>query len=112
MLLVAIVLFIIAALFGLFVLVHILRNKPTPKAFVFIHGSIAVIAVLIVAYATFLRANPWLIASLSVFIIAALGGLTLFSFDMSKKPIPKLLAVVHPLVAVIGLLILIAYVIQ
>jgi hypothetical protein len=113
MLVTAIVLFIVAAVFGLIILTAILRNQPTPKPVVFIHGPIAATALLLVIiYMVTKGASPLLITSIVLFILAALGGLTLFTIDMSKRPIPKLLAMLHPLVAVAGLIVLIIYVLQ
>ena len=50
-----------------------------------------------------------LLASLAIFIVAALGGFVLLTLDTLKKRIPKPLAIIHPLVAVAGLIILIIY---
>ena len=103
MLIAAIILFIIAAIFGLIVLTAILKDKPTPKAAVITHGPIAAIALIIVIiYAVMGHMHPLLITSIVLFVLAALGGLTLFTIDMRKKPIPKLLAVLHPILAVIA----------
>jgi hypothetical protein len=57
-------------------------------------------------------ASPLLLTSIILFILAALGGLTLFTIDMKHKPIPKFLALLHPLLAVIGLIVLIIYALQ
>lgn len=113
MLITAVILFIIAAIFGLIVLTAILKDKATPKAAVFTHGPIAAIALIIVIiYAVMGHMHPLLITSIVLFVLAALGGLTLFTIDMRKKPIPKLLAVLHPILAVIALITLIVYVLQ
>lgn len=112
MLYVAIALFVIAAIFGLIILNAILNNTPTPKPVVLIHGGVAVAALLIVIYFSATTRGPAPVASLTLFLIAAAGGLTLFIFDMLKKPVPKFLAVLHPLIAVCGLLALIVFVIQ
>lgn len=113
MLISAIVLFIIAAIFGLIILTSILKNKPTPKPIVFIHGPLAAIAlILVISYMVIQGASPLLITSVVLFVLAALGGLTLFTIDMRNKPIPKLLAMLHPLIAVAGLIVLIIYVLQ
>lgn len=113
MLITAIILFIIAAIFGLIVLTAILKDKPTPKPAVFTHGPIAAIALIIVIiYAVMGHMQPLLLTSIILFVLAALGGLTLFTIDMRKKPIPKLLAVLHPILAIIALITLIVYVLQ
>ncbi|MBX3709511.1 MAG: hypothetical protein KIT56_07445 [Gammaproteobacteria bacterium] len=113
MVITAIVLFIIAAIFGLIILTAILKNQSTPKLAVFLHGPIAAIALIIaIIYSVMGHTETLLITSIILFILAALGGLTLFTIDMRKKPIPKLLAVIHPIVAVIALIILIIYILQ
>lgn len=113
MLIASIVLFIIAAIFGLIILTAILKNKPTPKPAVFTHGPIAATALIIaIIYASMGHADPLLITSIVLFVLAALGGLTMFAIDMQKKPVPKLIAVIHPLVAVAALITLIIYVLQ
>src|SRR5688572_11812593 len=113
MLTTAIVLFLVAAIFGLIVLTAILKNQPTPKLAVFAHGPIAAIALIIVIVYTILgHREPLLITSIVLFILAALGGLTLFIIDMQKKPIPKSIAVIHPMIAVLALITLIIYVVQ
>src|SRR5262245_34827121 len=114
MLLTAIILFIIAAIFGLIILTAILKNQPTPKLAVFIHGPLAAIALIIAIIYAFMMGyvQPLLLTSIILFILAALGGLTLFTIDMRNKPIPKLLAVLHPILAVIALIVLIIYAVQ
>ena len=110
MLILAIVLFILAAIFGLFALLAILKNQPTPKPAVFAHGAIAAIALILVIVYSVGNPGPSPMASLVIFIIAALGGFVLFALDWQKKPIPKPLAFVHPIAAVIALILLIAFV--
>ncbi len=110
MLIIAIILFLIAAGFGLVVLVSILQDKSTPKAFVFTHGAFAVTALLIVIYYTLMHLNSAPTVSLIIFVIAALGGLTLFVLDMMGKKLPKSLALLHPIIAVIAVLTLAIFV--
>ena len=110
MLTTAIGLFVLAAIFGAVALIAILKNKPTPKPAVFIHGGVAAIALLLVILSVAGSTGPSPIVSLALFIIAALGGFTLFAIDIQKKPVPKLLALVHPLVAAVGLVLLILFV--
>lgn len=109
---IAIVLFVIAAIFGLIILTAILKDRPTPKSAVFTHGPIAATGLILVLIYTYYHRDPLLIASVVLFLLAALGGLTLFTIDMSNKPIPKLLAIGHPILAVIALMTLIIYVMK
>jgi len=109
MLITAIVLFALAAVFGLVALTAILKNKPTPKPAVFIHGGLAAVALLLVIFFVTGSAGPSPIASLVLFVVAALGGFALFAIDMQKKPVPKFLALVHPVIAAIALVLLIVF---
>lgn len=110
MLMIAIALFVLAAIFGLFALLAILKNQPTPKPAVFSHGAIAAIALILVIAYSVRTVGPYPMVGLVILIIAALGGFFLFFLDLQKKPIPKPLALVHPIAAVIGLILLIAFV--
>jgi hypothetical protein len=103
-----IVVFSLAAIFGITLLSFVLRNKQTPKAVVFLHGPIAAIGlILLIYYVATTGAN--LVTSIVLFVIAALGGIILVSRDFMGKPIPKWLAVVHGLIAVSGFVYLLNY---
>lgn len=111
MLTIAIVLFAAAAVFGLVALRAILTNKPASRPVVLTHGAVAAAGLLLVilfSVRSTTTAVPGL--SLTLFIIAALGGFVLFALDMQKKPLPKSLAVLHPLIAAAGLVALILFV--
>lgn len=101
-----IILFAVAAVFGITLIVPVLQGKTPTRAFVFIHGGIAAVALvlLIVQYVNDMSAVPQI--SVILFVIAALGGFILFARDVQKKPIPKGLAVVHAALAVTAFLIL------
>jgi hypothetical protein len=109
MLPVAIGVFVVAAVFGLVNLIAILQNKPTPKVSVFLHGGIAAVGLLMVVVYV-MKHTPSLLGSLTAFVVAAIGGFILFGIDMAKKPVPKWLAIIHPLIAATGLIMLIAFV--
>lgn len=110
---VAIFLFIVAASFGLIILTAILKNQPTPKPVVFTHGPVAAIAlILTILYYFQGHQDTLLLTSIVIFVLAALGGLTMFTIDMSKKPIPKALAIIHPLAAATALVMLVVYMLQ
>lgn len=110
---VAIVLFILAAVFGLINLVAILRDQPTPKPAVYIHGLLAATALtLLIIDIIKGHKESLLIASAIIFIVAAMGGFILFVLDMERKKIPKILALLHPLIAVSGLAVLVVYALQ
>jgi hypothetical protein len=113
MLIFAIAFFIIAALLGLVVLTALLQDKPTPRPVVFMHGIIAGMALLMLTtYVVLGNKSPLLITSLGLFILAALGGLTMFTLNTSGKRVPKILALGHPALALTSLVLLIVYVVQ
>lgn len=108
---IAIALFVIGAIFGLIVLTAVLRDKPTPKPAVVVHGLFVATALVLAIIAYLMGPHSALLAtSIVLFIIAALGGFTLLFHDLMHKIIPKWLAVLHPIIAVIALILLIAYV--
>ncbi|AUH72041.1 Uncharacterised protein [Legionella sainthelensi] len=113
MLLLAIALFIAAAVCGLILLTAILQDKPVNKAAKNLHGIFAAVGIILVLVYVFIfmpSRSPLLVTSSILLVLAALGGLTLFILGMKKKKIPKLAAVIHPLIAFAGLLALIIYV--
>jgi len=101
-----ILLFAVAAVFGVTLLVPVLQGKNPSRPFVFIHGGIAAVA-LVMLVLNYMSAES-LVPQVSVilFVVAALGGFVLFARDMQKQPIPKGLAIVHAAAAVTAFLIL------
>lgn len=111
MLVFAIVLFLIAACFGVVILKNILQNHRKPRTVVLMHGTFAFFGLLIAI--TYMISqeyiSPILVTGIVLLILAAMGGFSLLMFDLSKKPIPKVLALIHPLVALSGVVTLIIY---
>ena len=94
------------ALFGMYLLSLVLRNKETPKGVAMIHGTFAVIGlVLLIVYCTGNKSGP--LVSIVVFSMAAFGGLIMFYIKSTGKKIPKWLGIAHGLTAVIGFSLLI-----
>jgi hypothetical protein len=111
MLYISIILFLIAAVFGVIIASAILRNQPTPKPLVYIHGLLGAIALAIVVIYVMQHSEKNPMISLVLLIIAALGGFVLFARDMSKKPGPFALVIIHAFVAVAGVIGLLLFVI-
>src|SRR5690606_32590562 len=101
-----IVLFALAAVFGLTLIIPLLQGKTPTRAFVFLHGGLAAVALvlLIVRYVNEAEAVP--VISLILFVIAALGGFVLFARDRQNLRVPAGLSVVHAGAAVGAVLIL------
>lgn len=112
MLVVSIIIFAIAAIFGLLNLIAILSSKQTSKPVVYTHGLFAAIALILLIIFTVNAAGSSPILSLILFIIVAIVGFILFARDLSKKPGPKAIALIHGIVAVIAFIILIIFAIN
>lgn len=113
MLLLAIVLFIVAAVCGLILLTALLQDKPINVTAKTLHGIFATAGIILVLVYVFIFMPSWsplLITSSILLVLAALGGFTLLILGMKKKEVPKLAAVIHPLIAFVGLLALIIYI--
>ena len=103
----AIVIFGMTAIFGMYRLSLILRNKTTPKGLTIIHGVMAAAAlVILLIYSYGPSPGPW--PSIIVFALAAIGGFILNYRDITGKKIPKWLGIAHGLLAVAGFILLLA----
>lgn len=109
MLYIAIAFFSLAAILGMILITYVLQNKNTPKGLAFTHGFMAATGlILLLVYSFYHRPTP--IESIVLFILAALGGFFLIYKDLTGQPIPKWVAVAHGLIAVIGFVFLIVFV--
>lgn len=92
----------------MFLLTFVLKGKETPKAVVFTHGPLAAIGlVLLLIYVLRDGPGPW--ESLTLFVLAAVGGVFMVYRDLTGRPIPKGLAVGHGLLAVAGFVLLLIF---
>jgi hypothetical protein len=107
----ALVLFAVAALGGLFLAVRHFRQLPLPLPVSLLHGALAA-AGLIALIAAYLRGSSsgGVGAALALLVVAALGGFALFSFHLRGRRAPSAVVVIHALVAVSGFLTLLAFV--
>jgi len=103
MIMTSIVLFLTAALFGLYMAARIFRGALPPWAAVILHGLLAASGLAVLLYALYLgEQSTVLLAAAGLLVIAALGGFVMFSFQLRKALPPKPLVVVHALAAVAG----------
>lgn len=109
----AVIFFLIAAFLGAFLFRRLINNLPTSKPVVFMHGTIAGIALLcLLVYVALGHTAPLLLTSVSLFILAALGGFTMFVFDTTGKRVPRMLLIGHPILAITSVVLLIMYIVQ
>lgn len=105
-----IVLFAIAAAGGLGLATLRFRGRTLPLGLALLHGALAAagLVALILAVIGAGAAVPTLAkTALVIFLLAALGGFFLFSFQLRKKPIPIGVMIVHALAAVTGFVVLV-----
>lgn len=106
----ALALFVVGAGFGAAVLYRILKDSPTPKRAVLAHGLIGGTALVLVILYALNHAENAPVTTLILLLLAAGGGFTLLAFDLGKKKIPKALAIGHPIIALCGVIALIAFI--
>lgn len=109
MLVAALIVFAIAALGGLILAAHVLREKFAPWALSVLHALLGATGlILLIVLMLQGGASTTVVTSFVLFLIAALGGFFLASFHMRKKLPPKAVVIVHASVAVAGFLALLS----
>ncbi|MGB6242698.1 MAG: hypothetical protein WBF69_09485 [Castellaniella sp.] len=105
MLTAALIIFAIAALGGLVLAAHVLRNKFAPWALSALHALLGAIG-LILLIIMLVQGNTaqQVLAGFVILLIAALGGFFLASFHLRKQLPPKAVVILHAALAVIGFL--------
>jgi len=82
------------------------KNIPLPLAI--LHGVFAVIGIgFLIKNVIANPANIMIVASLALFLAAVAGGITLFSFQLRKKPLPVIIIEAHVMTAVIAFTLLV-----
>ena len=107
MILISLILFLFAALLGIFLLSYLLRNKNTPKGVALIHGFIAAAGLVLLIISAFSYHPP--LTSIFLFFAAAMGGFILMYRDLTGKTLPKWLALGHGSIALLGFVVLLIF---
>ena len=103
----ALVLFGLAATGGLLLAFLRFSDKPLPLPLALGHGAIAAAGLVALVLAVMRAGSPGQARiALGMFVLAALGGFALFSFQLRKKALPLGVVVVHGLVAVAAFVVL------
>lgn len=102
-----VVIFAIAAIGGLALATMKFRGKGLPMPLAIVHGLLAATG-LVLLFVNVLTdsTNMLMNISLALFVAAALGGFTLFSFHVRGKTIPDILVYVHGSAAVLSFIVL------
>ena len=97
----------IAAIGGLTLVYLKYSGKGLPMVLVIGHGLLAATGLIILIINVAADMNNMLMnISLVLFLAAALGGFTLFSFHLRKKPLPGILIIIHGSAAVAAYILL------
>lgn len=107
---VAAVLFALAAVGGsIMAYMHFKQDRNPPGGLAALHGVLAATALLLLIWGVVrLGAGVYTAWAVGLFVVAALGGFFLFSFDVRGKRFPSPVVVIHGLVAVVAFLLLLA----
>jgi hypothetical protein len=111
----AAVLFAIAALGGAtLAMLHFRGRSPLPMPLALLHGLLAAsgLALLVIAAVTQPGFGGLALVSLVIFVIAALGGLYLFSHHLRARALPSAVVLIHGGAAVVAFLLLLWYLFQ
>lgn len=103
---VAAVLFAVAAAGGILLALHVARGTARPLGVVLAHGAFAaagLVALIVAVTGDVPTIAGW---SLGLFAVAALGGFVLFGLDRTNRPLPLAGALGHGVIAVIGFVLL------
>jgi hypothetical protein len=99
----AVIVFAIAAVGGLILGLHVLRDRFAPWLLSILHallGAAGLVLVLLSVVGD--EGGSLILGSLLTLVVAALGGFFLASFHARKRLPPKAIVVLHALLAVVG----------
>lgn len=109
MLIYAIAAFAVAAIGGLILASHVLRDRFAPWALSVVHALLGATGLVLLIVLVLQGAAPGrLTAALALLVLAALGGFFVASFHLRRRIAPKPAVLVHAGVAVIGFLTLLS----
>ena len=106
-------LFAVSALGGVVLATLHFREKTIPLPLALLHGLLGAAGLVTLGWSVFkLAAGGYAGLSLGVFVLAALGGFFLFSFQLRQQRLPSPVVVIHALVAVTGFLLLLTTIVR
>lgn len=107
MLIVAVVLFALAALLGIILAVQHFKKNDAPISLAVVHGLAAAVGLVLLIIAVTQMPSAGLAGvALAIFVIAALGGFVLFAMHLMGKSLSRGLIFVHGLAAVVAFVLL------
>lgn len=111
MLYIAEFIYLITTAFGIVNLISSLQRALHYRTIALIHGILASSGLLLVAiHILAVGYTSYLLITFAVLSLATLGGMTLLIFRLKHKRRPAILLGLHPVVAIIGVILLTAYI--
>ena len=108
MLSLAVIVFAIAAVGGLILALHVLRDRFAPWSLSILHALLGATGLVLVSLAVVGgEGGSLILGSLLVLVVAALGGFFLASFHLRKRLSPKAIVILHALLAIVGVALLV-----
>jgi FtsH-binding integral membrane protein len=101
--------FCLTALAGWFPLRALLRDIPARWRFIFLHGGLALSGLVLLIVAVWGSESSAPAAALFTLCLTAGGGLILFGLRRLKAPLHPGMALVHPLIGLLGIGILVLF---
>jgi hypothetical protein len=100
----AVMVFSVAAVGGLILALHVLRDRFAPWLLSMLHALLGATGLVLVLLAVVgdEGSSSLLLGSLLTLVVAALGGFFLVSFHVRKRLPPKAVVVLHALLAIVG----------
>jgi hypothetical protein len=105
----SIILFAIAAMFGLTILIRWLIKKDAPAVVIYSHGIFAVIAFLSLLVYSLQNKEHFPLVSLILFAIVAVAGFIMFFMNLKNSKSPLFIAFIHAIVAVTAIILLLLF---
>lgn len=99
----AVIIFALAALGGLYLAAHVLRDRFAPWAISLLHAGLGALGlILLIAALVQGTTSQAVLIGFVILLVAALGGFLLASFHLRKRLPSKALVLIHAGVAVVG----------
>ncbi len=103
---IALVLFVLAALAGATLAYMRIVKKDVSMPLAIVHGIFAAAGLVTLSLGVTGMGGGGATAALIVFLLAAIGGFTLFSFHLRTRPLPVPLVLIHGIAAVAAFVLL------
>ena len=100
-------LLLITVFLGIANLINVLQGDFPSNTVALIHGLLAFTALLLILlYCTVVSYSNIVLVSFSILSLAALGGVILLTFRLRHKQPPAMLLILHPVFAILGVILL------